>query len=321
MIRTHLDLQESEVLAELANGSGFDVHCDQIEAGELAGTVDFVATPDVQFFRDRFGRAVLIHGAVPQGMPSFTFPESDQEAAVFCGQKTTAQTLGVIEAGTGYSYGSAGGQGIFGCCVTEERLERALNVQHQTTLQQVMPRTGNLEVAAVCMAAMRHVMNAAFVSPPPESHDLILDPDAPARCLEDALLAAIGVALTSRMPSSPRPLAGRNHWRCVRLVSEYIGDHLGQPLRMEALCLVAGVSERTLETSFLEVTGVNPRRFIKIRRLNAVRHILHLADPGEASVKAVALQAGFWHLGHFASDYKKHFAECPSRTLANRHLT
>jgi AraC-like DNA-binding protein len=33
-------------------------------------------------------------------------------------------------------------------------------------------------------------------------------------------------------------------------------------------------------------------------------------------VKSVALAHGFWHLGQFSRDYRDHFGEAPSKTLA-----
>ena len=84
------------------------------------------------------------------------------------------------------------------------------------------------------------------------------------------------------------------------------------------LCRVAGVSERTLTTAFRQVLGVSPQQFIKTRRLNATRHQLATACPAGTPVKSVAHRLGFWHLGHFARDYKARFGESPFQTLARR---
>jgi transcriptional regulator GlxA family with amidase domain len=71
---------------------------------------------------------------------------------------------------------------------------------------------------------------------------------------------------------------------------------------------------RTLDTAFQEVTGDSPMQFIKRRRLNAARHAL---SKGETeSVKSVALDHGFWHLGRFAHEYQNLFGERPSETLS-----
>ena len=146
--------------------------------------------------------------------------------------------------------------------------------------------------------------------------DEVLEPAAADRIVEDGVLVALCAALTASDPPRPDPLAARNRWRCVRAVRDYVEGHLGEALGLETLCRVSGVSERTLSTAFREVIGVSPQQFIKARRLGAARHALVGARRTDMSVKSVALALGFWHLGYFARDYKAHFGESPSETLA-----
>jgi hypothetical protein len=49
MIRHHLEMQESEILSDVAREKG--LRCDQVESGRLDDVVDFVGTSDVHFFR------------------------------------------------------------------------------------------------------------------------------------------------------------------------------------------------------------------------------------------------------------------------------
>jgi len=88
--------------------------------------------------------------------------------------------------------------------------------------------------------------------------------------------------------------------------------------RLETLCRISNVSERTLTTAFREVTGLTPLQFIKARRLDAAQSALVRARRTDISIKSVALDLGFWHLGYFARDYRAQFAESPSQTLARR---
>ena len=97
--------------------------------------------------------------------------------------------------------------------------------------------------------------------------------------------------------------------RYVRRVRAYLSDHPGEAPGLEALCRITGVGATTLETSFREVTGLSPMKFLRVRRLNAGRHTLATGDPDEISVKSVAMSQGFWHLGRFAGDYELLFGE------------
>jgi AraC family ethanolamine operon transcriptional activator len=80
---------------------------------------------------------------------------------------------------------------------------------------------------------------------------------------------------------------------------------------------VLGVSPATLGEAFHSALGISPHRYLKLRRLNMVRAALlrHERAP-QLLVKSVALAHGFWHLGQFSRDYRDHFGEAPSKTMA-----
>lgn len=63
---------------------------------------------------------------------------------------------------------------------------------------------------------------------------------------------------------------------------------------------------------------MSPFEYIKARRLNAVRQALVAADSSRDRVTLIALNNGFTHLGRFSVDYREHFGESPSETLARR---
>jgi AraC family ethanolamine operon transcriptional activator len=67
-------------------------------------------------------------------------------------------------------------------------------------------------------------------------------------------------------------------------------------------------------TQSAEEFGVTPSSYIKSRRLAAVQSELIKKGP-EVIISDVANRRGFWHMGSFASDYRKQFGELPSETL------
>ncbi|MEX0283268.1 MAG: AraC family transcriptional regulator [Paracoccaceae bacterium] len=102
--------------------------------------------------------------------------------------------------------------------------------------------------------------------------------------------------------------------RAVRLAEEYIEAHLCDPICIEDLVRVSGVSSRSLFDSFNRFRDMTPMRFVKFRRLHKVRAALMAAGDMD-SVSSVAIEWGFNHLGRFARDYAKAFGESPSDTL------
>jgi AraC family ethanolamine operon transcriptional activator len=92
--------------------------------------------------------------------------------------------------------------------------------------------------------------------------------------------------------------------------------HVEDALTVEDLCRELGVSRRTLQYSFREVLRVNPVSYLRALRLNGVRRALKSADQRCGSVQDIAARWGFWHLSHFACDYRRMFGELPSETLS-----
>jgi AraC family ethanolamine operon transcriptional activator len=117
--------------------------------------------------------------------------------------------------------------------------------------------------------------------------------------------------------TTSRATAGRR--AAVRLAREYIHAHLPEPLPLSELCRHSGLRVRTLETGFREVTGLTPIAYIRSLRLNTVRRALHEDASGQRSISGIAMDAGFWHFGQFATDYRKLFGETPSSTRHRWH--
>jgi len=307
--------QESESLSETARQMGWDILYDQKERGRFDAVADYAGTSDIQFFHETYNRALCIHGAVPAGMATFALPaRGSSGTASFCGSAITSGTLSAYTPGDQGVLCTPAGYNFINFCVTSERIDSAMRSLCQRTLADVLPRTMALSVPVESVMRLHAAAQATFA--PPGSSDEVPNISVADRAMEGNVLSALCAALTSGDPSRPGPLAARNHWRCVRKVRNYAAAHLGEALDMETLCRVSRVSERTLRAAFHEVTGLSPQHFIKMRRLTAARHVLSAARRTETSVKSVALDLGFWHLGYFARDYKAHFGESPSQTIA-----
>ncbi len=103
--------------------------------------------------------------------------------------------------------------------------------------------------------------------------------------------------------------------RHVQLAEEYIEANWSQPITIEALVEITGVSARALFRSFRERRGYTPMAFAKITRLRHAKDMLASGNP-DTSVTAVAYACGFATTGHFAREYRQAFGELPSQTIA-----
>jgi AraC-like DNA-binding protein len=135
------------------------------------------------------------------------------------------------------------------------------------------------------------------------------------RCKFQELLLPVASTLWA-YKSAPLPHAsGRVVRVCaVMRACAYIDAHLHTPLTLQQLCDAAGVRARTLEYGFHECYEVGPMTYLRSVRLCRVRRELSRAV--SPSVAAIARRWCFTHMGQFGRDYRLHFGETPSVTLA-----
>ena len=134
---------------------------------------------------------------------------------------------------------------------------------------------------------------------------------------EDELFGKILSILSNSQPGQKASYLSRK--KAIRKINAFLAEHPKELLRVSSLCTISGVSERTLQYAFLEQYGVSPKKYLNNYRLNCVRRELWKSDPDLTKVNDVAGNWEFWHMGQFASDYRKLFGELPSDTLKKRN--
>lgn len=101
----------------------------------------------------------------------------------------------------------------------------------------------------------------------------------------------------------------------VRRAQQYLEERASEPITICDIAEYVGVSTRSLYNGFQKYRNMSPMHMLKEIRLNRVREQLMQSQSGQTTVTAAAYQWGFGHLGHFTTDYKRRFGECPSDTL------
>lgn len=101
--------------------------------------------------------------------------------------------------------------------------------------------------------------------------------------------------------------------QAIRRAQAYMLEHLGEPLPVAMIASHCGLSVRRLQALFKDECGRSPLQWLRIQRLQAVRHALSLAgDAGKVS--DIAIRFGFTHLGEFSQAYRQAFGETPQQT-------
>ncbi len=104
----------------------------------------------------------------------------------------------------------------------------------------------------------------------------------------------------------------------IQQVEQWLDDEADTKPSLRDLAEAAGVSHRTLHTAFAEQLGVSPKRFLRLRLLNAVRRELICPHAGVVRVTDVLSRLGVWEWGRFSGEYGALVGELPSETVRRR---
>ena len=85
-------------------------------------------------------------------------------------------------------------------------------------------------------------------------------------------------------------------------------NHIGDPLSLSQLALVAGITARHLNRLFTEALGQSAMAYYRVLRLDVARR---LVKDTAMSVAEIAETTGFATAGHFSNVYKHHFGIRP----------
>ena len=118
--------------------------------------------------------------------------------------------------------------------------------------------------------------------------------------------------LAPEFRSDRRP--SRDRRRLIDLAVRLARDRAHEIPSVKELCRESGASERTLRRGFNERFGLSPKAYLQAQRLIGVRRQLRNAG-SHVTITDIANRWGFWHMGQFASDYRRQFGELPSQTL------
>ena len=136
--------------------------------------------------------------------------------------------------------------------------------------------------------------------------------------LDFEIRSSLVFALASGLDTDVRTPAATVRSRALRLALDYIENLADSAPTVKDICRATGASYRTLNYAFLERFGVAPKQYLQATRLDGVRKELRRKGPS-AKISGIANHWGFWHMGQFAGDYKRHFGELPSETLNRTH--
>ncbi len=106
--------------------------------------------------------------------------------------------------------------------------------------------------------------------------------------------------------------------RRIAAVVRFIETHFMQPLKLEDLAGLVGLSPYYFLRTFRRIVGVTPHQFLMRRRLREAALRLRTSA---SSVLDIALDAGFGDLSNFNHTFRAAFSTTPTRYRALRHAS
>ncbi|KDP85256.1 AraC family transcriptional regulator [Cupriavidus sp. SK-3] len=295
---------------------GWQQRYQQLTPGRFLAEVQQATYGDVHVFREQTNQALLEEGEARRGYLSIALPHRECQDGWFAGYRMSGDT--VLQAGNGkpLAMRTPPGLDLLGVTLPLPALERVLEREGEAgLLMRLQPAT---EVRRAASEEFRAAMLAVLAAAAVQSD--LFNQRFVESAMRDALLMAVVSTLAHDSGDAllPTPPARR---RLVAQAYEMVRAAPEAPWSVLALCERLGVSRRTLQYSFNEVTGLAPLEFVRAVRMNGVRQALRGRQAAELEgVGAVAARWGFTHLPRFAAQYRAFFGELPSVTVSKSTL-
>ena len=303
------EFDDVDELAEV--GRTWDLDFRQLSRGAFAGDVYQAGTPSFQLARTRLRGVVHQHGTTPPGLLTFAVPAVGDIDLVWRGHTIGRDSVMVHRPSSELESVSGADFDIFLVSVSMDSLEQAFERLGTTGSRRHVAGLEITQVEPLVLDRLRRWVNLALTSVFDEPRLLDRTPivgqmkstaaDRLAHCLWPGLE-------NDRSPARIQRRRGvENAIRLARQQARSITS-------VVQLSRLSGVSERTLRRGFRERFRTSPKAYLQAQRLIGVRRRLR-ATRESISISDIANEWGFWHMGQFAADYRRHFGELPSETV------
>ena len=282
----------------------------QLESGDYRGRIRGVHTGVIQLGLSEQSISTRVDGSVPAGSVVVALRLPSPHATSFRGRRLESREMAIIRAGEEIASLHAGASRILTVAIAEPLADEIARCHGCASFDAVFPgdRLAMATPPAIATAGRRllGLLDEVFKNAQPFA-TLAAAEDFERRIIKTLFSEA------HHPPSGQLDSDGRKH---ARSAENHLRDHMRQPLDLLRLCRELGTTPRTLQSGFHNTFGLSMKSYSQALRFNGTRRDLIAADPAVDSVKAVALDWGFRHMGRFATDYRKWFGECPGMTLA-----
>ena len=286
----------------------------QLTPGRFEGlTTDLWCEP-MQLFRERSNRRIHQAGRSWPGSVTFGILLSMEGEARFCGQPMDLDSMMVLGASDELDLVTSPQLDIVGIAIPQDRLTWLDDPGEGRHGRGPASRLVHLKPSSA--ARLREVMQSIFDTI--EADPARLAAAAVREQVRDDVIDALATAAWDGVVQATPAARHVNQRAIVQRATAHVLAHRDEPVSVERLCEHANVSRRSLQYAFEHTLGISPLEYLRVARLHGVRRELKSTPRSVASIQDIAARWGFWHLGHFVTEYKQMFGELPSQTLRGK---
>lgn len=304
-------VQTFDIDAHAAAQGNWQLRYEQLSSGSFRGELTLVQLDGLRLFGEKTNLALRQRGHLGDQVYGFAMSVGSAGDVYFDGRKVHADAV-VCGSGQEIDFVIPAQHHLIAVIVERKLLQLLWERMYHKPLASWLERQVELRPTPESAAALRtkhqQVLSQALALARRFPNALALGP------LRDDILIEWIEALPPSVDISDLDSLARRK-RLVDKACEFMMADPNEPPSILDICSRVGASRRKLNYCFQDVLGTSPTQYLRALRLNGVRRGLRLAEPG-ITVQEMAARWGFWHLGQFSLDYKKHFSELPSETLA-----
>lgn len=298
----------------------WDAIYEQLAPGCFEGGVEELWIDDgLEILWETGNRSVWTAGSNRAGMVSLGIPVAGGGSGMYCGVPLHGGAVSWLPGGGDFEIFSRERMDIVSATVSETLLRGFAGTDSPRTAEAQLRRPFIRQQQGRAEMLRRALLEiVAAVRGQPE----LLEIPASRAAMRDCVLSLM---LDTLNPASGRPTPDLRPsvkaW-IVRKVREGALASPSDPFHVADVCRSLGVSRRSLQYAFEDLTGMGAVQFLRNVRLNAVRRELHIpVGCPEEPIAAIAARWGFWHMPRFAGYYRALFGELPSETRRRQGLS
>jgi AraC-like DNA-binding protein len=285
-----------------------------LSLGTFGYAMQYLVTPGITLYLERFAGRLRLQGLSPPGVLSFTvLAELGRNTSFW---RSPLHEIGIPSMVTGgLDLELSAGQTQVTALIDLSLLRETWPDDMADCVESAATRTHVLPASSHALERFRKqlgdLLDSALAAPEMLQHP------AAVRAVGQNLLAA----LAETLEPAPRVCdRGRPNLRQKGLAHavEYLRSADLALATVPEICVEAGISQRALQHACHESFGLSPQRLLQLFRYHSSRVELLEADCRSTSVRDVAQANGFFQPGRFAAGYKAVFGESPSATLCRQ---